>query len=168
MSDTEKAADKKAEAEKAAKEAADKKAAEQEKAQQEEQRRAAEELEKQPIYVVGIPGGVFAIDGPGLGSSGTLKIGGQQVQTTRWGDNSVRGILPVGVKGTVELDYGGGKRFGVYPSKPPSVVKTTTTTVEYENRPGGQTDQPPAGPKAAPPPGPSATAAPAAATVPVK
>ncbi len=120
-------------AEKAAadKAAEDKKAAEaNEKQLLADQKAAAEELAKTPVVVVGRAGGAFSIDGPGLGSSGILTIGGRQVVTTRWDDRSVRGILPAGIKGDVVLSNAAGTRKGVFPTPPPKEVTTTTTVTK--------------------------------------
>ncbi len=68
--------------------------------------RAAAEKTKEvetPLVIAGVPGGSFTIRGEGFGTSGTLKIGGVQVQTTAWGDNRIKGQLPLDVSGKVEI-----------------------------------------------------------------
>lgn len=55
----------------------------------------------------GSPGGTFTITGPGLGSSGTVKVGGRQVETTAWSTQRIEGLLPADVPDgevTVQLD----------------------------------------------------------------
>jgi hypothetical protein len=58
----------------------------------------------------GAPGSAFSVDGPGLGTGGTLTVNGVVVPTTRWDDRSIRGILPVDAKpGPVVIQQTGGK-----------------------------------------------------------
>lgn len=79
------------------------------------------ELSQQPVVIVGGPG-VFNINGPGLGKSGRLTIGGHDVPTTRWEDRTVRGEIPDGLKGEVVLETSDGViRKGVYPAAPAKV-----------------------------------------------
>lgn len=115
--------------EQAAKDAAEKQAKANEDQAQKDQRAAADIAASEPIVLHGRPGGAFSIEGSGFGGSkGTLKVGDQVITTTRWDDNHIRGILPIGVRGVVELSTSAGLRHGVYPS-PKKVVTTTTTTV---------------------------------------
>lgn len=72
---------------------------------------------KAPIVVVGRAGGAFTIDGPGLGPSGTLVIGGRLIPTTRWDDKSVRGQLPEAISGAVVFTNEKGVRHGIFPQK---------------------------------------------------
>lgn len=112
----------------------DKKTAEAaEKQMLEDQKTAAAELAKTPVVVSGRAGGAFSIEGPGLGSSGHLTIGGRPISTTRWDDRSIRGVLPPAVKGAVVLTTDSGVRHGTFPA--PVVVITKTTTVETSTAP---------------------------------
>jgi hypothetical protein len=91
---------------------------------------AAAEVLKTPVVIHGREGIGFSIDGPGLGSSGTLTIGGRVIPTTRWDDRAIRGILPHGVRGAISLHTQNGVRTGVFPTPPPPVVTTTTTVTK--------------------------------------
>lgn len=120
------AADARVAADKAA--AADQKAAEQQMLA--DQKAAANELLKTPVIIAGTAGSAFSIDGPGLGDSGTLTIGGRVIPTTRWEDRTIRGQLPQGVRGDVVLTTPTGVRKGVFPHVRKEAVKTTTVTTE--------------------------------------
>jgi hypothetical protein len=77
------------------------------------------------VVVHGREGGAYAISGVGFGGSkGTLTIGGRPIDITRWEDHTIRGVLPVGVRGLVELKTDSGTRYGAYPAPPP--VPTAT------------------------------------------
>ena len=66
------------------------------------------------LVIAAIPGGAFTISGPGnLGAGGTLHVGGQQVQTTSWSAGRIKGTLPAGASGKVEVF--------VAPDRPPLV-----------------------------------------------
>lgn len=97
-----------------------------------DQKAAADERTKDPVHVSGDPvaGGPFAIYGVGLGSSGTLTIGGKDVKITSWNESRVKGTLPPNTKGDVVLSTGTGVRHGVFPSPPQVVGKRTTVTEE--------------------------------------
>ena len=94
-----------------------------------DQKAAEEAVLKTPVIINGRAGGAFSIDGPGLGASGTLFIAGRVIPTTRWDDNSIRGILPPNVAGPIRLQTDKGDRTGVFPTPKINVV-TKTTTVE--------------------------------------
>lgn len=106
-------------------------------ARREAQQKAEDDaLLKEPVVIHGRAGGAFSIDGPGLGSSGTLIIGGQVIPTTRWDDRSIRGTLPVGTQGAIRLQTQKGERHGTFPTPRVQVTKTTTT-VETQVVPAG-------------------------------
>lgn len=102
--------------------AADKLAAEQTRAREEQikkdQLAQAQQKNSEEIRIVGVAGGPFNITGAGFGASGTLTVGGREIPTTRWDDNSIRGTLPPGVKGAVVLKTSSGERKGTFPSPP--------------------------------------------------
>jgi hypothetical protein len=58
----------------------------------------------------GVPGGAFNIDGSGFGSApGSVMVNGQPVQTTRWSDHTIRGMLPANAAhGPVVINHSGG------------------------------------------------------------
>jgi hypothetical protein len=59
------------------------------------------------FHFTGTPGGRFRADGQGFGSSGVIRVAGQQVQTTGWGSTHIEGTLPADVKSgevTVHVD----------------------------------------------------------------
>jgi hypothetical protein len=117
--------------EQAAKDAAEKQAKANEDQLKKDQLAASDAAAAEPIVLHGRPGEAFSIDGSGFGASkGTLKIGDRMIDTTRWDDTHVRGLLPLGVRGVVELTTASGVRHGVYPSPRKVVVTTTTITVE--------------------------------------
>jgi hypothetical protein len=97
-----------------------------------DQKAAADEAAKQPVVIVGAAGGPFNVGGSGFGGSkGSLVIGGRAVHITRWNDTSIKGTLPLGVKGDVVLTTAEGQvRHGKFPHVPPVIVETTTTTVK--------------------------------------
>jgi hypothetical protein len=68
-----------------------------------------------PIVLEGSPGGPFNINGEGFGTFGTLTIGGFAVKTTAWNDTRIKGMVPVGANGEVQLVTASGVRTGVYP-----------------------------------------------------
>lgn len=65
-------------------------------------------MAEQDFSFTGTPGGTFSIDGSGgLGSSGTVKLNGVQLQTTEWSTTHIAGSLPANAvhgKVTVNLD----------------------------------------------------------------
>lgn len=67
-----------------------------------------------PVVIDGGPG-PFCIYDAGLGSSGTLTIGGTAVEISRWDEKNIRGVIPEGVKGDVVLTTEHGVRRGVFP-----------------------------------------------------
>lgn len=95
---------------------------------------AADQRANEPVVVIGRAGMAFTIDGPGLGSGGTLTIGGRPIPTTRWDDRSIRGTLPPGVSGDVVLNANGVTRRGTFPTPVHEVTKTTTVTTEIGSR----------------------------------
>ncbi len=119
-------------AETAAKAAAEKQVQENDDRLKKEQTAAVQSAASATVVVHGREGGAYAIEGSGFGGSkGTLTIGNQDIPITRWEDRTIRGILPVGVRGLVELKTSSGVRYGAYPAPPAPVVTTvTTTTVE--------------------------------------
>lgn len=92
----------------------------------------ADAKNQQPLVVEGdaVLGGPFTIYGTGFGTQGVLKVAGQIIKTTRWTDHSIKGSMPAGLKGDVELSIASGVRHGKWPYVRPTVTKTTTTTVE--------------------------------------
>lgn len=81
---------------------------EQEKANQEaadremeRQRRAA--AKHKPFVIAGRPGQAFTIKGEGFGTNGTVRMGDVQVATTRWGNNDIRGEMPLGIEEGTEV-----------------------------------------------------------------
>jgi len=117
-------------AETAAKAAAEKQVQKHEEDLKKQQTAVVESAESATVVVHGREGGAFSIEGSGFGSKGTLSIGGQVIPTTRWDDRSIRGILPVGTRGIVELKTSNGTRYGAYPAPAPVPMTRTTTIVE--------------------------------------
>lgn len=74
---------------------------------------------KEQVVIVGQPGEVFNIKGPGLGDErGTLVIGNVAITPSRWSDRKIGGVLPKNAKGEVVLTLASGEvRRGVYPPK---------------------------------------------------
>lgn len=72
------------------------------------------------LDVSGSAGGPFTIRGAGFGASGTLTVGGQQIQTTAWGDNRIKGTFPADVKSGTEVivDSGGKVQKGFFGAPP--------------------------------------------------
>lgn len=54
----------------------------------------------------GTPNGVFAMYG-NFGAPGALTIGGQLAQITAWRDRSIKGAIPAGISGEVEVAIDG-------------------------------------------------------------
>ncbi len=77
-------------------------------------------LAKQPLVVIGEPGGPFNIRSSGLGPKGSITIGGIPAKITRWDDMQIRGVLPVGATGDVAVN---GIKRGTYPH--PNDASTT-------------------------------------------
>lgn len=101
---------------------------------QQQQRLAAEQQNTAEVRIVGQPGGPFSIDGADFGQPGELLIGGVRIDVTRWNDNSIKGVLPRGIKGDVLLKTSTGVRRGTYPPKPIVATTTTTTTVTTQTK----------------------------------
>lgn len=88
---------------------------------------------KQDIVVTGRPGGLFNIDGSGFGEkAGSLLIGDRVIETTRWNDRSIKGMLPADLPetGTVEVRTINGKLTGKWPSPRPAPAPAGRTTVK--------------------------------------
>ncbi len=96
-----------------------------------EQKAAVDESNKVEVVIEGDPkGGLFTITGENLGSQGALTVAGQTIKTTSWDNRRIKGVMPAGLKGDVELKGAFGVRHGKWPHVRPVVTKTTTVTVE--------------------------------------
>lgn len=76
-----------------------------------------------PVVIHGSAGGAFSINGPGLGTGGTLTVGGQAIPTPRWEDRTIRGVMPPDAQGEVVLTTPNGVRRGTFPYVSPPVKK---------------------------------------------
>lgn len=96
--------------------------------------------DKPPFVIHGVAGGPFSIDGSGFGGSGSVSISGRQLQTTRWRDDNIKGVLPADIEaGDVVVKGALGELKGQFPSPPPAQVTTTVTTTTGPAAPGTQT-----------------------------
>lgn len=72
---------------------------------------------KDEVVIIGAAPGPFNIEGSGFGDSGQLAIGGVAVPTTKWSDTKIKGQLPAGISGIVELRTPTGVRTGLFGAK---------------------------------------------------
>jgi len=94
---------------------------------------------KEPFRIHGVAGGPFSIDGSGFGGSGSVSISGRTLQTTRWRDDNIKGVLPADLEdGDVVIKTAGGELRGQFPSPPLPQVVTTTTVTTAPAAPGTQ------------------------------